>query len=91
MTDEEKRLEGITKLISEKRTEAIVPKNIPQTMKIEISKMPDLNVRNIEDNVVVKNNKKRVTLPKFPRTEWSKVLITFIGERDILLSDGKNS
>ncbi|MCX6751926.1 MAG: hypothetical protein NTZ87_00255 [Candidatus Nomurabacteria bacterium] len=59
--------------------------------RIEITAMPDLNIKHIEDNIVVKNNKKRITLPKFPRTEWLKVSITFIGERDILLSNGKDT
>lgn len=91
MTDEEKKLEDITKLISEKRTPPkIEPKPVLPPMKIEISKMPDLNVKNIDNNFIRKNNK-RITLPKFPRTDWLKVSITFLGERDILLSDGKNT
>lgn len=49
-----------------------------------------LNIKNVEDNVIKKPNKK-VTLPKFPRTEWSKVSITFLDERNILLSDSKNT
>lgn len=91
MTNEEKKLENITKLISEKRTQKPIPKEVTQTMKIEISKMPDLNIKNVEDNSIVKNNKKRITLPKFPRTEWAKVLITFLDETNILLSDGKST
>lgn len=34
---------------------------------------------------------KRVTLPKFPRTEWYKLKIDFIDERNGLLSDGKET
>ncbi|NCB12728.1 MAG: hypothetical protein EOM78_13980 [Erysipelotrichia bacterium] len=89
MTDEEKKLENITKLISEKRIQEI--ETAPSPIRIEISKMPDLNIKNKENNIVVKNNKKRITLPKFPRTEWSKVSMTFIEERNILLSDSKNT
>lgn len=91
MTDEEKKLENITKLISEKRTQKVVSVETQKTMKIEISKMPDLNVRNVEDSIIVKNKKKRTTLPKFPRTEWTKVSITFLDETNILLSDGKST
>lgn len=50
----------------------------------------DLNIKNIEDNVVIKN-KKKITLPRFPRTEWSKVLITLLDDTNILLSDGKST
>jgi len=92
MTDEEKKLEDITKLISEKRTEKEVSaKNkTEKTLKIEISKMPDLNVRSVENNTVVKN-KKRITLPRFPRTEWSKVSITMLDDTNMLLSDDRET
>ena len=50
-----------------------------------------LNIKNVDENVVVKNNKKRITLPKFPRTEWSKVSITFLDERNVLLASSKNT
>ncbi|GEM_PF-5716902 len=50
-----------------------------------------VNIKNVDENVVVKNSGKRITLPKFPRTEWSKVSIIFMDERNIILSDGKNN
>ena len=89
MTDEEKKLEDITRLISEKRTEEklAVENKSEKTVKIEISKMPDLNVRSVDSNTIVKN-KKRITLPKFPRTDWSKVLITMLDDTNMLLSNG---
>lgn len=59
--------------------------------RIEITAMPELKIKNTENNIIVKNNKKRITLPKFPRTEWSKVTITFLGERDVLLSNNKDT
>jgi hypothetical protein len=40
---------------------------------------------------VLMNNKKRITLPKFARTEWSKVSIKFIDEVSALLSDSKET
>jgi hypothetical protein len=91
MSGDEKELKKITNLISEKRTQRSISKETSKTMKIEISKMPDLNIKNVEDNSIIKNNKKRITLPKFPRTEWAKVLITFLDETNILLSDGKST
>jgi hypothetical protein len=36
-------------------------------------------------------NKKRMSLPKFPRTEWAKVSIKFIDDTNILLSDSKET
>lgn len=50
-----------------------------------------LNIKNSEENIVRKNNGKRVTLQKFPRTEWAKVSITFLDETNILLSDGNST
>lgn len=90
MTDEEKKLEDITKLISEKRIEKEVSKeNEPKkTLKIEISKIPDLNIKSVEDNVLQKG-KKRIHLPKFRPTDWAKITIRFINERDVLITADK--
>ncbi len=50
-----------------------------------------LNVKNVEENVIRKSSGKKVTLPQFPRAEWSKVSITFLDETNILLSDNKST
>jgi hypothetical protein len=55
--------------------------------KMEITKMPDLQVRNIDDAPIIKG-KRRVYPPKFSSTEWSKVSIRFINERDVVLTAG---
>ncbi len=88
MTDEEKKLEDITKLISEKRTAKPTVKEVPPPLQIEISKMPDLNVRNLEENTLQKG-KKRIRLPKFKPTDWSKISIRFIDDRNVLITADK--
>lgn len=50
----------------------------------------DLNHTFTEEGVVVKN-KKKIALPKFPPTEWSKVEIRFISETDVYLKAGEKS
>ena len=84
MTDEEKRLEDITNLISEKRTQKSASKEIPPPMRIEISKMPELQVRNAEESIITKGNK-RIHLPKFKSTDWPKITIRFIDNRNVLI------
>jgi hypothetical protein len=60
----------------------------PQPLRIEIVN-PVLSMQLMEDGAQVKKGKKRLTLPSFPRTEWSAVLIRFLDEQNILISDGK--
>jgi len=53
MTDDEKKLEEINSLISQKRTPVpppVVLRERQKTMKIEIEKMPELQFRNMDDN-----------------------------------------
>ena len=88
MTDDEKKLEDINKLISDKRTQKAEPRPVPSPMKIEISKMPDLNIRNVEDNTLQKG-KKRIRLPKFKPTDWSRISIRFIDDRNVLITADK--
>lgn len=86
MTDEEKKLENITKLISEKRIQEI--ETAPSPIRIEISKMPDLNIKNTETNIIQKG-KKKIHLPKFKTTDWSKIEMRFLSERDVLITTDK--
>lgn len=58
--------------------------------KVEIVKMPPVKTVDSNEEVLVKNNR-RITLPKFPRTEWPKVSVRFLSDRDILLSDSKET
>lgn len=39
---------------------------------------------------IVHKGKKRITLPRFPRTEWTRVSLKFVDERNVLLSNGKD-
>lgn len=53
--------------------------------KMEITKMPDLNIRTSDENVVTKN-KKKISLPKFSATDWNKVTIRFIDEHNVYIT-----
>jgi hypothetical protein len=44
--------------------------------------------KQIGKDVLAKSNKKRITLPSFPRTEWGSVSVKFIDERNALVSNG---
>lgn len=55
-----------------------------QTIKMEITKMPELHVRGAEDGTIVKG-KKRLHLPKFKATDWGKIVIRFIDERTVII------
>lgn len=52
--------------------------------RIEIAKMPELQIRNVEDNTISKG-KKRIHLPKFSATDWGKVVWRFLDERNVLI------
>jgi hypothetical protein len=56
-------------------------------MKMEIASIPELRVRNVEDAPIQKGAK-RVYPPKFNATEWSKVTIRFVSERDVVIVVG---
>lgn len=56
--------------------------------KMEITKIPELQVRNVEDTSIPKG-KKRVHLPKFSPTDWGKVEWRFIDERNVLITADK--
>jgi hypothetical protein len=92
MTNEEKRIEEITTLISQKRIQKENGDNKPQekTMKIEISKMPDLNIKNVDDTNITKG-KKKIALPKFSPTAWNKVQIRFIDENNVYITADKKT
>lgn len=90
MTDDEKKLEEITNLISEKRTAKSVSSEKQKTFKMEITKMPDLNVNTLDNNALAKG-KKAIHLPKFPSTEWSSVEIRFITENDVYIKAGQKT
>jgi len=76
--------------IDEAKQKKLLPQSKPMVQKIEITSMPPLSIKHTDESIVVKN-KKRITLPRFPMTEWSKVSLRFLSERDILLSDGKDT
>lgn len=61
---------------------------LEKTMKMEITGMPELQVRNVEEAAIQKG-KKRVHLPKFTATEWSSVNIRFFDERNVFITAGK--
>jgi hypothetical protein len=62
--------------------------NKEQIHKIEIVGMPELQVKKTEDNVFIKGSKK-IHTPKFTQTDWSKIEIRFLNERDVLITTNK--
>lgn len=58
-----------------------------KTVKMEITGMPELKVRNVEDESIVKG-KKRVYPPKLAATDWAKASIRFLNERDVVITAG---
>ena len=44
-----------------------------------------------ENDGSVRKGRQRITLPRFPRTDWVKVSITFTDDRNILLRDNKDT
>lgn len=95
ISSEEKYLEEINTYISEKRTSKTTPKfgdrkPAEQRMKIEISKIPDLNIKNVDDTIITKG-KKKIALPKFSSTAWSKVHIKFIDDNNVYITADKKT
>jgi hypothetical protein len=73
--------------IAAKRKGADAAQSQP-TLKMEIVKVPELQVRNVEDTTIVKG-KKRIHLPKFKSTDWGKITIRFIDERNVVITADK--
>lgn len=61
---------------------------VKPTIKMEITKMPELQVRSAEASTITKG-KRRLHLPKFKATDWSKVVIRFIDERTVVITADK--
>lgn len=88
--------EHITKNIEERKARGEFSFEQPQKqegekeriLKLEISKMPELVIRNAEDNIFTKG-KKRIHLPKFKSTDWAKITIRFLDERNVLINADK--
>jgi hypothetical protein len=55
---------------------------------MEITKLPELQVRNVEDAPITKG-KKSVYPPKFSRTDWAKITIRFLDERAVFITADK--
>jgi hypothetical protein len=68
-----------------KGTDAAVSEPI---IKMEITQMPELHVHNVDEPVITKG-KKRVHLPKFKQTDWPKITIRFIDERNVVITADK--
>jgi hypothetical protein len=92
MVDEEKRIQEIITFVSQKRIqkENGEKKVHDKTMKIEISKMPELNIKNVDNESIVKG-KKKIALPRFSATAWHKVQIRFIDENNVYITADKNT
>ena len=73
--------------IAASRKSMDVPK-ADKTVKMEITKMPEMVVRNAEDNVLTKG-KKHIHLPKFSATDWSKITMRFVDDRNVLITADK--
>jgi len=92
MTDDDKKLEEITSFISQARTPTPPPRPPVKAPvhRIEITN-PELVFRNAEEKVITKG-KKRVYPPHFKSTDWSKITIRFIDERNVIIqADGKQA
>jgi len=77
----------ITKKEEPPATEAGVREII---QKVEITAMPEVLVRNIEDNSLVKG-KKRIHLPQFKETPWKDVEIRFLDEHNVHIKGGNKT
>jgi hypothetical protein len=53
--------------------------------KIEITQMPELSIKTSDESIVTKN-KKKISLPKFPATDWNKVTVRFIDEQNVYIT-----
>jgi len=67
---------------------SIQEKDIDLNHKVEIVKIPELQIKNVEENTL-KKGKKRIRLPKFNQTDWAKVTIRFLDERNVLITADK--
>ena len=56
--------------------------------RIEITAMPELQIKSVEDNTL-KKGRKTIHLPKFKQTGWSKIEVRFIDERTVLITADK--
>lgn len=73
--------------IAASRKGSSVPKT-EKTVRMEITKMPEMVVRNPDDTSIIKG-KKRLRLPKFTATDWAKITIRFTDERTVLITADK--
>lgn len=73
--------------IAAKRKDTSATKS-EKTIKMEITKMPEMQVRNVDENTITKG-KKRIHLPKFKTTNWSKITMRFVDERNVLITADK--
>ena len=83
MTDDDKKLEDINTLISQARTPVSRPVSKIPVHKIEITNS-ELVFRNAEETAITKG-KKRIHLPHFKSTDWSKITIRFVDERNVII------
>lgn len=83
MTDDDKKLEEITNIISKARTPIPRPIIKAPVHKIEITN-PELVFRNAEESIISKG-KKRLHLPHFKSTDWAKITIRFVDGRNVII------
>jgi len=103
--DESKRLEEIKMLIDEKRTAKSSTSQKPifgtptskiihehkHTFENSIQeKELNVNHKTLEENTITKG-KKKISLPIFPETDWSKVDIRFFDEQNVFITAGKKN
>lgn len=94
--DVQQTLNDVSLLLSKTREENKKQKEVKQRVyipkipiqRIEITAMPELQVRNAEENTLSKG-KKRIHLPKFKPTDWAKITIRFLDERNVLIKAGE--
>lgn len=58
-------------------------------IKMEITAMPELLVRSAEDSGAIMQGKLKVYPPKFKPTDWAKIEIRFIDDRNVIITTDK--
>ncbi len=81
-------VEALTQKIVHEHTHRIENGADSIPFRMEITKIPELQVRNVEDTSIPKG-KKRVHLPKFSPTDWGKITWRFIDERNVVITADK--
>ncbi len=81
-------VEALTQKVIHEHTHRMENGDNSMPFRMAITEMPELQVRNVEDTAISKG-KKRIHLPKFQHTDWLKITIRFIDERNVVITADK--